>query len=71
VDFNAVLSRKTEYSVAYAVCYVESDRARDDLWLQVGSDDQAKVYLNGREIYQSRVARRVKPAGRPRASARS
>jgi len=35
----------------------ESDRARDDLWVQVGSDDQAKVYLNGREIYQSPVAR--------------
>jgi dipeptidyl aminopeptidase/acylaminoacyl peptidase len=59
VDFNAVLSRTTEFSVAYAVCYVESDRARDDLWVQVGSDDQAKVYLNGRKIYQSGVARRV------------
>jgi hypothetical protein len=30
---------------------LESDRARDDLRLQVGSDDQAKVYLNGQEIY--------------------
>jgi WD40 repeat protein len=55
VDFNAVLGRVVERMVAYAVCYIESDRARDGLWLQVGSDDQAKVYLNGREIYQVRL----------------
>ena len=29
------------------------------LWVQVGSADQAKVYLNGREIYQSRAARQL------------
>jgi WD40 repeat protein len=56
VDFNAVLGRVEERSVAYAVCYIESDRARDDLWLQFGTDEQAKVYLNGREIYQVRLS---------------
>jgi WD40 repeat protein/serine/threonine protein kinase len=57
VDFNAVLGRVVERSVAYAVCYVESDQARDGLWIQIGSDDQPKVYLNGREIYQVRLPR--------------
>jgi Tol biopolymer transport system component len=57
VDFNAVLGRMTEWSVAYAVCYIESDRARDDVWLQVASDDQAKVYLNGGQIWQFRLPR--------------
>jgi hypothetical protein len=57
VDFLAVLGRATEHNVAYAVCYIESDRVRDGLWLQVGSDDQARVYLNGREIYQFRLTR--------------
>ncbi len=57
LDFNAVLGRATELGVVYAVCYLESDQVRDDLWLQVGSDDQAKVYLNGREIYQCPVPR--------------
>ena len=57
VDFNAVQGRVAERSVAYAVCYLESDQARDGLWLQVGSDDQAKVYLNGREIYRFRLPR--------------
>jgi hypothetical protein len=56
LDFNAVLGQVTEWSVAYAVCYLESDRARNDLWLQVGSDDESKVYVNGTAIYQSRLA---------------
>jgi dipeptidyl aminopeptidase/acylaminoacyl peptidase len=53
-DFNAALGSLTEWSVAYLVCYLESDRARDDLSFQVASDDQAKLYLNGREVYQQR-----------------
>jgi WD40 repeat protein len=57
VDFNAVLGRVAERSVAYAVCYLESDQARGDVWLQVGSDDQARVNLNGRQIYRIRQPR--------------
>jgi hypothetical protein len=57
VDFNAVLGRKTESCVAYAVCYVESDRARDDLRLQVACDDLGKVYINGRKVYECRQGR--------------
>jgi hypothetical protein len=59
VNFNAVAGRVADRSVVYAVCYVESDRARDRLWFQVGSDDQSKVYLNGRDIYQYRDIRDV------------
>jgi hypothetical protein len=54
VDLDAAAGQTTERSVAYAVCYIESDRERDGLWLQVGGDDRAKVYLNGQEIYRSR-----------------
>ena len=57
LDLNLVMGRATELSVAYAVCYVECERARDGLWLQVGTDDQAKAYLNGREVYLCRVPR--------------
>ena len=57
LDFNAVLGGGTERSVSYAVCYLESNQPRDGLWLQVGSDDQAKVYLNGQPVYQCRVKR--------------
>jgi hypothetical protein len=55
VNFHAVLGRATERSVVYAACYIQSDRAHDGLWLQVGCADQAKVYLNGRQIHRDRL----------------
>jgi hypothetical protein len=57
LDFNAVLGRLTRRYFAYAACYLNSDRPRNDLWLQVGSDDQAKVSINGRDVYQFRCPR--------------
>jgi hypothetical protein len=43
-----------EHCVIYAACYLDCERARNDLWLQVGGDDHSKVYLNGREVYRNR-----------------
>ena len=53
----AGLGQVTEWSAAYAVCFLESDRARHDLFIQVTSDDQAKVYLNGQKVYEFRSPR--------------
>ena len=50
IDFNAILGQVTEYSVAYAVTYIESEAARTGLVMLVGSDDQARIYLNQQEI---------------------
>jgi WD40 repeat protein/serine/threonine protein kinase len=58
VKFNAVLRQVSEQSVVYAVCYVESDHDRDGLWVQAGADNQSKLYLNGRQIYQCRLSNR-------------
>lgn len=44
--------RHHEYSAGYAVCYVQSDRARQGLLMHLGSDDQAKVYLNGELLFR-------------------
>jgi hypothetical protein len=52
LDFNQIVGKLSENSVAYAVCYVVSEADRNGLLLQVGSDDQAKVYLNGQEVYK-------------------
>jgi WD40 repeat protein len=52
LDFNVILGQTTARSVAYAVCYLVSDVKRAGLKLQVGSDDLAKVYLNGRLVYR-------------------
>jgi WD40 repeat protein/tRNA A-37 threonylcarbamoyl transferase component Bud32 len=52
LDFNEVLGQQTEESVAYAGCYIESEIEQQGLRLCVGSDDEAKVYLNGQEKYK-------------------
>jgi len=39
-------------SLAYAVCYILSETNRHGLCLKVGSCNQSKVYLNGKEIYR-------------------
>jgi WD40 repeat protein len=52
IDFNALLGKAVNYSAAYAVCYIVADTERTGLKLLIGSDDQAKIYLNGKAIYR-------------------
>jgi len=39
--------------VAYAVCYIQSEVEQRGLQMLVGSQDEAKVYLNGKEVYKA------------------
>jgi hypothetical protein len=57
VDFNDFLGQLTEDCVGYAVCYIHADKEMKDIKLKTGSDDQAKVYLNGKEILKQDQAR--------------
>jgi hypothetical protein len=52
LDFDRLAGAVMPYSVAYAVSYIQSETAQSRLSLKVGSDDQAKVFLNGRLIWQ-------------------
>ena len=52
IDFNLILGHRTTYSVAYAVCYIRSEAEQHGLRMLVGSDDEAKVYLNGKQIHK-------------------
>jgi WD40 repeat protein/serine/threonine protein kinase len=61
LDFNQFLGEATFYSVAYALCYIQSDADQPGLLMKVASDDQAKVYLNGREIYRRQEGRSYVP----------
>jgi WD40 repeat protein/serine/threonine protein kinase len=61
IDFNAILGQVTEFSVAYAVCYIRSDAEQQRLHMLVGSDDEAKVYLNGKPVHRSPYARTFSP----------
>jgi hypothetical protein len=57
LDLNALLGQQTEDSVAYAVCYLIADQKMPNLTMKTGSDDQAKVYLNGKEVFKNEEAR--------------
>jgi hypothetical protein len=57
IDLNATVGRETPHSVAYAVCYIRSEAEQRGLRMLVGSDDEAKVYLNGKQVYKSLVLR--------------
>jgi hypothetical protein len=56
-DFNDFLGKETEQSVGYAVTYVVSEADAKDVVLRIGSDDQSKVYLNGKEVGKVTEAR--------------
>jgi hypothetical protein len=56
-DFNAALGSQTEDSVGYAVCYIVANDEMKDVQMKTGSDDQCKVWLNGREVFKYEEAR--------------
>jgi quinoprotein glucose dehydrogenase len=49
-DLNAVAGDVTENAVAYAVAYVTAPEEMKAVQLRIGSDDDCKVYLNGKEV---------------------
>jgi hypothetical protein len=57
LNINGVLGEQTEDVVAYAVTYVVTDAEIKDLKMKIGSDDQCKVYLNGKEVIKNPDAR--------------
>jgi hypothetical protein len=52
LDFNDLLGATTEDSVAYAVTFVVAPEELKGVKMKTGSDDQAKVYLNGKEVFK-------------------
>jgi hypothetical protein len=59
IDFNQLVGMRTQYRVAYAVCYLFCDQERTGLRVGIGSDDSSKVYLNGNEIYTHHQPRKL------------
>jgi hypothetical protein len=45
-------------TLAYAACYIQSDTARNDIQMKVGSQGESKIYLNGKEIYRHNKPRK-------------
>jgi serine/threonine protein kinase len=57
IDFNRLAGKVTEWSVAYAVAFIQSDADQRGVMLRVGSDDLSRIYLNGKLVYEH-VSRR-------------
>src|SRR5262249_17529851 len=53
IDFSNIVGDLIEWSVAYAVCYIQSETEQSGLVIRVGSDDEAKIYLNGKQIHRN------------------
>jgi eukaryotic-like serine/threonine-protein kinase len=53
LDFDAILGQVTLRGVAYAVCYIQSEDEKSGLQMLVGSQDEAKIYLNDKEVYKA------------------
>jgi YD repeat-containing protein len=60
LNFNEYLGRTFDDAVGYAVCYIVCDIDLSHLSLKLGSDDQIRVYLNGRQIHITQVPRFMK-----------
>jgi len=53
LDLNALAKQQTEKTVGYAVSYVCAEAERKDLQLKMGSNDQGKVWLNGKVLLKT------------------
>jgi len=53
LDLNEILNKDTEQTMGYAVTYIRSDADRDNLRLKMGSNDEGKVYLNGKVLVKT------------------
>ena len=53
LDLNGIVNQQTEKTVGYAVCYVRAEEERKDLDLKMGSNDQGKVFLNGKLLLKT------------------
>jgi hypothetical protein len=59
INFNEFLGEETTSAAAFAVCYIVADADHEEVWIKVGSDDGAKIYLNGELVYRHGEAREL------------
>lgn len=52
LDLNKALGNSNEDVVGYLVTYIAAEKDMPGLTLAIGSNDQAKVWINGKEVYK-------------------
>jgi hypothetical protein len=56
-DFNVLLKTINDHAAGYMVTYIDCDTEMNDVTMALGSNDQSRLYLNGRDIYAVQDAR--------------
>jgi hypothetical protein len=56
-DFNAILKSENDRAAGFMVTYLECDKEMPDVTMAIASNDQARLYLNGKDIYAFTEAR--------------
>ena len=59
LDLNKTLKTDNSDVVGYLVTYVVTDKELPDLTLLMGSNDQAKIYVNGKEVVKFDATRTI------------
>ena len=63
VDFKELNPSESEHVVAWAVAYVVAAEEKSGLTLKMNSNDQGKVYLNGKEVVKFTETRTLEKDG--------
>ena len=50
-DFNAILKTENDHAAGFMVTYLECDREMTEVTMAIASNDQGRLYLNGKDIY--------------------
>ena len=56
-DFNAILKTENDHAAGFMVTYLECDQEMPDLTMAIASNDQGRLYLNGKDVYVFTEAR--------------
>ncbi len=56
-DFNGILNSLNDRAAGYMVTYVECEQDVPNVMMSVGSNDQGRIYFNGKDIYAVTDAR--------------
>lgn len=56
-DFNAILKTVNDHVAGFMVTYIECDKEMTNVTMALGSNDQGRLYLNGKDIYAFQDAR--------------
>jgi WD40 repeat protein len=61
VDFFKLYTADPPWTATYLACYIQSDSDQTNLVMKVGSQEQARIYLNGKELYHCEQPRQYAP----------